>query len=48
MQIGDGKITPFWEVRWLHETAPKEIALNLYKSARFKRRTIATELHNFN
>jgi hypothetical protein len=48
MQVGDGKITPFWEARWLHETAPKDIAPNLFKAARFKSRSIATELHNSN
>jgi hypothetical protein len=42
IQVGDGKGTPFWEARWLHGAAPKDLAPNLYKIARFKSRLICT------
>lgn len=44
--IGDGKNTPFREARWLHGTAPKEIAPNLHQAARFKHRTASSEITN--
>jgi hypothetical protein len=44
--IGNGKNTPFWEVRWLHGIVPKEIAPNLHKVARYKSRSISYELQN--
>lgn len=34
--IGNGKDTPFWEAKWLNGVAPKTLAPNLYKKARFK------------
>jgi hypothetical protein len=46
-QIGNGKNTPFWEARGLQGTAPKDLAPCLFKLARFKHRTVHTELHNF-
>jgi hypothetical protein len=46
MLVGDGNSIPFWEARWLHEAAPKDIAPSLFRNARFKSRTIAIELHN--
>jgi hypothetical protein len=48
MQVGDGNSTPFWEARWLLVSVPKDLALNLFEIARFKGRTVATELHNNN
>jgi hypothetical protein len=30
VSIGDGKVTPFWEARWLMGASPKELAPNLY------------------
>lgn len=45
--VGDGKNTPFWEAKWLHDKAPKQFAPNLYKQARFKYRTVHKELQNF-
>jgi hypothetical protein len=46
--IRDGKNTPFWEAKWLNDSAPKYLAPNLYKVAKFKHRTIHTELRNQN
>jgi hypothetical protein len=43
IQIGDDKCTPFWEEKWLQKAAP-----NLFKRARFKNRSVHTELHNHN
>jgi hypothetical protein len=40
--------TIFWAARWLHGSAPKEVAPGLYQIARFKRRNICTELRNYN
>lgn len=42
--IGNGKDTPFWEANWLNGAAPIRLAPNLYKQARFKRRTVHQEL----
>jgi hypothetical protein len=46
--IGNGKNTPFWEARWLNGLAPKELPSNLFKAARFKSRSVHTELKNSN
>jgi hypothetical protein len=46
IQIGNGKVTPFWEARWVHGPAPKDIAPGLYKAARFKKRSVCDELRN--
>jgi hypothetical protein len=46
--VGDGAITPFWDVRWLNGVSPKELTPNMYKQARFKFRTVGKELQNFN
>jgi hypothetical protein len=48
ISVGDGKSTPFWESRWLEGVSPKELAPNLYKQARFKYRTVHTELRSLN
>jgi hypothetical protein len=48
MQGGNGKDTPFWEARWLHGQAPKDLAPELYKLARFKHMPVHTEMHNLN
>jgi hypothetical protein len=42
------KNTPTWEAKWLNAAAPKELAPNLFKMARFKKRTVPAELHNNN
>jgi hypothetical protein len=47
INIGDGKNTPFWEVRWLQGAAPRDIVPNLFKLARYKRRSVHTELHDY-
>jgi hypothetical protein len=39
---------PFWESIWLHGQAPKHLAPNLYKIAKFKHRAISIEMHNLN
>jgi hypothetical protein len=39
---------PFWEARWLHGATPKELTPNLYKLARFKKRSVFKELQNLN
>jgi hypothetical protein len=43
MHVGNGLNTPFWEAKWLHGAAPKDFALGLFKMARFKNRSVATE-----
>jgi hypothetical protein len=48
IHVGDGKNTPTWEAKWLNAAAPKELAPNLFKMARFKKRTVPAELHNNN
>jgi hypothetical protein len=48
MQVGNGRNTPFWESKWLHDGAPKDLAPNLFKIARFKKRSVHTELKNSN
>jgi hypothetical protein len=45
--LGNGKDTPFWEVRWINGVSPKELAPNLYAKARYKFRTVCRELQNF-
>jgi hypothetical protein len=44
--IENGKDSPFWEARWLHGIAPKELAPNLHKVARYKSRLVSYELQN--
>jgi hypothetical protein len=46
ISIGDGRNTPFGEARWLDGLAPKDLAPDLYQVARFKRRTMHTEMQN--
>jgi hypothetical protein len=48
VSIGDGKVTPFWEARWLMGASPKELAPNLYQANRFKHRCVHDELTNLN
>lgn len=38
---------PFWEARWLNGVAPKDLAPNLYKQARFKYRAVFTEVTSY-
>jgi hypothetical protein len=42
IQVRNGKSTPFWEARWLQGAAPKDLAPNLYKIAKFKSRMVNT------
>jgi hypothetical protein len=46
--IGDGRNTPFCEAKWINGATPKDIAPNLFKNTKFKRRTIQKELHSDN
>jgi hypothetical protein len=46
--VGNGRTTPFWKARWLNGFAPRELAPNLYSLARFKKRSVASELSNLN
>jgi hypothetical protein len=46
MHVRNGKNTPFWKSKWLHGQAPRDLAPNLYKIARFKHRSVHTELQN--
>jgi hypothetical protein len=48
VRIGNGRSTPFWEARWIHGAAPKDLAPSLYRLARFKYRIVFTELSNSN
>jgi hypothetical protein len=48
VQIGDNRNTPFSEARWLQGAAPKDLAPNLYRLARFKHRSVYTELQSLN
>jgi hypothetical protein len=48
IHIGNGRSTPFWEAKWLHGAAPKDLAPNLFKSAKFKKRMVHTELRDYN
>jgi hypothetical protein len=48
VRVGNGKNTPFLEARWLEGTTPKDLAPNLFKIAKYKRRTVRKELHNDN
>jgi hypothetical protein len=48
IRLGNGKKASFWQDKWLDGNAPKEIAPNLFKLARFKNRTMAKELENNN
>jgi hypothetical protein len=48
MLVGNGRNTPFWESKWLHGTAPKDIAPGLFRLTRYKNRNVAVELRNGN
>jgi hypothetical protein len=48
VQIGDEKVTPFWEAKWLLGSAPKELAPHLYEVDKFKKIIVYTELTNIN
>jgi hypothetical protein len=48
VQVGNGRNTSFWEARWLYGAAPRELTPNLYSLARFKKRSMASELNNLN
>jgi hypothetical protein len=38
----------FWEARWLSGHSPKDLAPSFFQIAKFKKRSIAAELHNDN
>jgi hypothetical protein len=46
--VGDGKSTPLWEARWLNGAAPKDLAPNLFRFSRYKRRSVYKELQGLN
>jgi hypothetical protein len=46
--IGNGRNTPSWEAKWINGVAPRDIAPSLFKSTRFKIRTVQKELQNDN
>jgi hypothetical protein len=46
IKLRNGKKTIFWHDKWLNGAVPIDIALNLFKKAHFKKRTIARELWN--
>jgi hypothetical protein len=48
MTVGNDNNTPFWESRWLNGQAPKQLAPNLYQAAKFKTRSVYTELKTHN
>jgi hypothetical protein len=47
IHIGNGKDNPFWEARWVHGAAPKDLAPGLYQTARYKKRSVFDELKKF-
>jgi hypothetical protein len=48
MHVGNGNNKKtFWEARWLHG-GPKELAPNLYRLARFRKRSVHVEMKNSN
>jgi hypothetical protein len=48
IQVGNGRNTPFWEAKWIQGAAPKDLAPGLFKSARFKKWSVYSELKNSN
>jgi hypothetical protein len=44
MIVGNGNNSPFWEACWLEGAAPKDLAPNLYRRARFKGRSVFEEV----
>jgi hypothetical protein len=46
--VGNGKNTPFCEVRWLNGMAPKELAPHLFQQGHYRFRTVHQELQIFN
>jgi hypothetical protein len=48
IHVGNGRDTPFWEGRWLHGAAPKDLTPSLYAIAKFKFRKFYSELQNLN
>jgi hypothetical protein len=48
ISVGNGESTPFWEARWLQGVAPRDLSPSLYKIARFKTRSVQTEMYNSN
>jgi hypothetical protein len=46
--VGNDKNTPFWEARCFEGIAPKDLAPNLFKIARYKRRSVRKEFYNDN
>jgi hypothetical protein len=48
ISVGNGDDTPFWEAKWLNGTSPRDLAPNMFRMARFKRRSVNKELQNSN
>jgi hypothetical protein len=48
INIGNGLNTPFYEAKWLQGVSSKEMAPDLFRQIRYKRRTIYFEMHNYN
>jgi hypothetical protein len=48
MLVGNGLKTPFWEAKWLHGAAPKDLAPGIFRRTRFKNRSVAFELRSNN
>jgi hypothetical protein len=48
ISVGNGEDTRFWEAKWLNGASPRDLAPNLFRMARFKRRSVIKELHNSN
>jgi hypothetical protein len=46
--VGDGKSTPLWEARWLNGAPPKDLTPNLFRSSRYKGRSVYMELQGLN
>jgi hypothetical protein len=46
IHIGNGNDTPFYEARWVHGAAPKDLAPGLYQIARYKKRSVYDEFKN--
>jgi hypothetical protein len=48
ISVGNDKLTPSWEARWINGVSSTELAPNLYNQAHYKHRSVHQELNQFN